>query len=604
MKAVLSGNEAVARGLWEAGGGLAVAYPGTPSTEILENCGRYPELVAQWAINEKVALEVAAGSAIGGVRSLCAMKHVGLNVAADPLFTLSYTGVGAGLVIVTADDPQMHSSQNEQDNRHYARAAKLPMLEPSDSAEAMEFVKEAFRMSEAYDTPVLLRLTTRLCHVQCVVELSDREEVEPKPYKKDFEKYVMLPVNARKRHPIVENRLKELRKAGKSSPCNRTEKGKEKYGFITSGISYQYVKEAYPTAPVLKYGQVFPLNTELARRFTKKVEKVYVVEEGDAFLEDQLKAVGIPVHKGKERTGFIGELNADLVRQAFGKKPKKGLQTDMDVPGRPPALCAGCIHRGIFTALKKEKATVFGDIGCYTLAALPPVSTMDTCICMGASISASTGMSKAMDVAGKREKLACTLGDSTFMHSGVTGLIDAVHNNARFVVCILDNRVTAMTGQQNNPVTGKNLRGEKTHKIDLKRLVRACGVKYVDTVGGYDVEGIRKILQKHWEYDEMSVLIVQEPCIQVSKKNDTSYATDPELCVGCKQCTKIGCPAVNFDLKAKKSSIDALLCVGCGLCADQCKFSAIYRIDLEEEHRKQAVEVLKKRKEKKNRQGE
>jgi indolepyruvate ferredoxin oxidoreductase alpha subunit len=593
MKAVYSGNEAIARGAWEAGARVGVAYPGTPSTEIMMNVATYPEISSQWSVNEKVALEVASGAAIGGARALCAMKHVGLNVAADPLFTMSYIGVNAGLVIVTADDPQMHSSQNEQDNRHYARASKTPMLEPSDSAEAKAFVKAAFELSEQYDTPVLVRVTTRICHAQSVIELEPRINAPLKDYVKNFEKNVMLPVNARKRHPVVEARSEALLKLGKHSDLNRIEKGRGKIGFVTSGVSYQYVKEAFPEAPILKYGLVFPLNTNLAKGFRKKLDKLYVVEEGDPYLEDQLKAAGIVVDGGKAKTGLLGELSVDRVRLAFGKKTKKGLSTQVAVPARPPALCAGCGHRGIFAALKKEKATVFGDIGCYTLAALPPLSNMDTCICMGASISASAGLVRARK--GESRRMACVIGDSTFMHSGITGLIDAVHNQNPFVTCILDNRITAMTGHQNNPLTGMNLAGGPTYTVDLKALVSACGVQHISEVDAWNMEQMTSTLNKHWELAEPSVVIVKRDCVEWRRTRESAYTVDTELCTGCKSCVRLGCPAIVFDGAARKSSIDPMMCVGCSLCAQECKFVAIYRVDQEAEHKKARVKELRRR---------
>lgn len=593
MKSVYSGNEAIARAAWEAGVRVGVAYPGTPSTEIMLNLATYPEIDAQWSVNEKVALEVASGAAIGGARAICAMKHVGLNVAADPLFTMSYIGINAGLVIITADDPEMHSSQNEQDNRHYARASKVPMLEPSDSAEAKSFVKAAFELSEAYDTPVLVRATTRICHAQSVIELEERVDVPLRDYVKNFEKNVMLPVNARKRHPVVEARSEALTRLGKTSPLNRIEKGSGKIGFVTSGISYQYVKEAFPEASVLKYGLVFPLNTDLAKSFRKRVEKLYVVEEGDAYLEDQLRAAGIQVDGGKNKTGLLGELSVDRVRAAFGKKPKAGLRTEVAVPARPPALCAGCGHRGIFAVLKKEKATVFGDIGCYTLAALPPLSMMDTCICMGASVSASSGLVKARK--GEKRRMACVIGDSTFFHSGITGLIDAVHNKTPFVTCILDNRVTAMTGHQNNPSTGKTISGDPTHHVDLRALCAACGVTRISEVDAWNIEQMQTALQAHWEYDEPSVLIVRRDCVEWARTKETPYTVDQEMCVGCKSCVRLGCPAIIFDSAARKSYIDPMLCVGCSLCAQECKFTAIYRVDQEAEHKKARARELRRR---------
>ncbi len=604
MKSVLSGNEAIARGLWEAGGRVAIAYPGTPSTEIIENCAKYEELDSQWSINEKVALEVAAGSAIGGARTLAAMKHVGLNVAADPFFTLSYTGVNGGLVIVSADDPQMHSSQNEQDNRHYGRAAKVAMLEPSDSQEAKDFTKLGLDLSEEFDTPVLLRVTTRICHSQGVVELGERKEVALKPYEKQYKKFVMLPAHARDRHPIVEERQTKLAEYGKDCPFNRIEEGKDKkFGFVTSGASYTYVKEVFPDAPVLKYGLTNPLNLDLAKEFRGMVDELYIIEEGDAFMEDQLKAAGIKVDKGKETTGLVGELSVDRLRKAFGLDTGKSLKTEIDVPNRPPALCAGCSHRGIFTALKKEKATVFGDIGCYTLAALPPINTMETCICMGASISTSGGMVKARKSTGENRHMACVIGDSTFLHSGITGLIDAVYNKNPFVTVILDNRVTAMTGHQQNPATGLDIHNKETWQIDLVALTKACGIKQVDIVDAYNMEEMRSVLKKHWELDEPSVVITKRVCVAWARWNETHYTVDTDLCVGCQSCVRIGCPAIVFDKENKKSSIIDEYCVGCSLCYQECKFNAIYRVDQQEEHDVIAEKVKKEKAEKAAKKG-
>ena len=582
MKSVLSGNEALVRGAWEAGVRFATAYPGTPSTEILENCGRCKEIVSQWSVNEKVAVEAGAGAAIGGARSLVAMKHVGLNVAADPLFTLSYVGVNAGLVIVTADDPEMHSSQNEQDNRHYARAAKVPMLEPADSTEALVYVKAAFELSEKYDVPVLLRMTTRICHAQGVVEISPRVEVPLKDYVKDFVKRVMLPVNARKRHPVVEKRLVDLLREAGESDFNRIEWGDRKVGFVTSGVSYQYVKEAFPEASVLKYGFTWPFNANKALEFARGVEKLYVVEEGDPFLEQNLILAGVRVDGGKDRTGLLGELNVDRLRDAFGGARVHALQPEPGLPARPPALCAGCTHRGLFHALAKEKATIFGDIGCYSLAALPPLSAMDTLICMGASISASIGLVKARP--GEKRKMACVIGDGTFIHSGITGLIDAVHNRAAFVTCILDNRVTAMTGHQNNPNTGKTLSGEDAPTVDLEGLVRACGIRKLDVLGAYDGDAIRETLKRHWELDEPSVVIVRQPCIEWKRWREPKYEVDARLCTDCGVCLKLGCPAISRDEERGIARIDPDLCVGCGFCESPCKFKAIYASDKLEAH--------------------
>ena len=597
VKAVLSGDEAVARGAWEAGVHVAAAYPGTPSTEILENCGRYPEITAQWSINEKVALETAGGAAIAGARTLTAMKHVGLNVAADPLFTLSYIGVNGGLVIVSADDPQMHSSQNEQDNRHYAIASKVLMLEPADSPETLAFTKAAFALSEEYDTPVLLRMTTRVCHAQGVVELGEREEVPLKPYSKNFEKNVMLPVNAMKRHPFVEERLARLAAFGHDCPYNRIEWGDKTLGIVVSGVSYQYVKEVFPQASILKYGLTFPLNLDLAREFAAEVKQLVVIEEGDPILENTLKAAGIVVHAGKDKTGLCGELSVDRLRRAFGFAVKDGLKTLLTIPRRPPSLCAGCSHRGVFFGLKMEKATVFGDIGCYTLGALPPLAAIDTCVCMGASISGSTGFSKAR--AAEERKLACVIGDSTFLHSGITGLIDAVHNRARFVTLILDNRVTAMTGHQNNPNTGRNLRGLETPPIDLEALVRACGVTHLDVIDSWNLDSVISTLQTHWTYDEPSVIIVRHVCVEWAKVREIPYTVDRELCTGCKSCVAIGCPAIIFDAAARKSSIDPNLCVGCSMCSQRCRFEAIHRSDDTAGHQARAQAELLRRAEKK-----
>ena len=496
-------------------------------------------------------------------------------------------------MVVTADDPEMHSSQNEQDNRHYARAAKIPMLEPSDSAEALAFVKRGFEVSEEFDTPLMLRVTTRICHAQGIVELSERKDVPLRDYARNFEKNVMLPVNARKKHPLVEARTVALTKWAAQSGLNRIEKGQGSVGFVTSGVSYQYVREAFPDAPVLKYGMSFPLELSIARRFRKMVDKLFVVEEGDAYIEEQLQAAGIQVDGGKAKTGLLGELNVDRVRAAFGKKAGKGLTTEIPVPARPPALCAGCSHRGIYYALKQEKATVFGDIGCYTLAALPPLSIMDTCICMGASISASEGLVKAR--AGEERRMACTIGDSTFLHSGITGLIDTVHNQAAFVTVILDNRVTAMTGHQNNPNTGKNLRGQDTPPLDLEALVKACGVREVSVVDPYDLAATRAALVRHFELKEPSVIIVRRKCVEWSRERETPFRVDQELCTGCKTCVGLGCPAISFDSARRKSSIDETMCIGCTLCHQVCRFSAIYRTDKEAEHREDAARELKRR---------
>ena len=486
-KAILSGNEAIARGFYEAGGSFASAYPGTPSTEILENIVQYEEIQAQWAPNEKVALEVAAGAALGGARSLAAMKHVGVNVAADPLFSLSYQGVNTGIVIVSADDPSMHSSQNEQDNRWYARAAKIPMLEPSDSQEAKDFTKLALELSEKFDTPVLLRTTTRINHSKSIVSLNDRVAIPTKQYKKDMLKNVLLPSNARKKHVLVEKRMTDLEQFGNECDCNRIEWGDKKLGIITSGISYQYTREIFPNTSILKLGLTNPLPKKLIREFVDQVEKVYVIEELDPFLEEQILAMGIQL-EGKNRLPIIGELSQEIVaRSLIGEsEPQKSSLKDIPIPPRPPVLCPGCSHRGVFYAMKKLRLTVTGDIGCYTLAAIPPLEIMDTCLCMGASVGFAEGMEKA---AGDKlkGKLVGVIGDSTFYHSGITGLIDIVYNQGKTKICILDNHITAMTGHQEHPGSGLTLKGEPTIKADLEAICRAVGVKRVVKFDPYNI---------------------------------------------------------------------------------------------------------------------
>ncbi len=575
-KVLMTGNEAIARGVWEAGGSLVVAYPGTPSTEITENAAGYEELAAQWAPNEKVAVEVALGAAIGGVRALAAMKHVGLNVAADPLFTAAYTGVNAGLIIVSADDPGMHSSQNEQDNRHYARAAKVPILEPSDSGEAKEFVKLGFAISETFDTPVLLRLTTRIAHSQSLVELSDREEKEVKEYVKDPKKYVMMPGNARPRHIAVEERLLALAAYGETTQAlNRIEWGKDqKRGVIASGAVYQYVKEVLPEVSVLKIGMAFPLPQALIRQFAAGVEELYVIEELEPFLEDAVKAMGIPV-KGRELFSSCGEIFAENIREKLGDgKPAAACETAA-IPVRPPVLCPGCPHRGVFHVLHRMRLCVSGDIGCYTLGALPPLSAIDTTVCMGASISGLHGMETARG----REfaaKSVAVIGDSTFLHSGITGLMNTVYNGGTTTTIILDNSITAMTGHQQNPATGKNAKGQPAPQVDLEMICRACGVKRIQVVDPFDLRGLQKALKEELAAAEPSVIIARRPCILIDKQAvKPSLVINKETCVNCGSCMAIGCPAI---CKGEDGmTINASQCVGCGLCQGLCPTNAIER---------------------------
>ncbi len=591
-KQLLSGNEAIARGAYEAGVRVASGYPGTPSTEILENFSLYKESYSEWAPNEKVALEVALGASFAGVRALATMKHVGLNVAADPLFTSAYTGVRGGLVIITADDPEMHSSQNEQDNRNYAFAAKVPMLEPADAAEAKEFMKTAYDMSEKFDTPVLLRTTTRVSHVKGLVPIGRVKTSKGKPgIEKMPQKFVMLPANARKRRVVIEQRMQDLTEFAETFSENRIERGDNKIGFITSGISYLYVKEAFPEASVLKLGMVYPFPEKMIRHFARSVKKLYIVEELDPFIELHVKAMGIEC-TGKQRVPAYGELDSLKVRQAItGKKGKKLYEAE-SIPLRPPNLCPGCPHRGIFHSISKLGLFVAGDIGCYTLAALKPLSALDTCVCMGASIGTAFGMEKAL---GKDSlgKIVAVIGDSTFMHSGITGLLDIVYNGGFSTVIILDNRTTGMTGHQPNPATGMTLSGETGTTVDIEALCRAIGVKHVYDVNPHDIKATEKVLRRETAREEPSVIITKSPCVLLpemkKRKNKPLYGVITENCTGCRMCLKIGCPAIEWvplnekealslGLKPKQkghSRINPVLCDGCSQCAPLCKFNAI-----------------------------
>ncbi|UFS69954.1 indolepyruvate ferredoxin oxidoreductase subunit alpha [Geomonas sp. RF6] len=580
MKETLSGNEAIARGAYEAGVKVASAYPGTPSTEILENIVRYPEINASWAPNEKVALEVGIGASFGGGRAIVAMKHVGVNVAADPLFTLSYTGVKGGLLLITADDPELHSSQNEQDNRHYARFAKVPMLEPSDSQECLDFTKLAFEISERYDTPVMLRTTTRISHGKSVVETSAPVTDLPQPHlMRDPAKYVMLPGNARKRHFVVEQRMSDLAKDAATLPVNRIEMRDASMGIITSGVSYHYVREVLPEASVLKLGLVHPLPLDLIREFAGKVETLYVVEELDPFIEEQVKALGIAV-KGKELLSLCGELTPGRLRQGFGLPAAQQMAAE-DLPGRPPNMCPGCPHRGVFYTLNRMKAYVSGDIGCYTLGFMPPLSAMDTCVCMGASIGMASGVVKVIPEE-ERSKVVAVIGDSTFLHTGVNGLMDMVYNKAASTVIILDNRITAMTGRQENPASGHTLMDDPTFSVDLHMLCKAVGVQHVRTMNPLDLAECEKVITEEMARPEVSVIITNKPCVLIKRegvfKKGPCYVVDPLSCTGCRACLKIGCPAIQWlpgEGKKGIAHIDALLCTGCDVCRQLCKFSAI-----------------------------
>ena len=575
MKSLLSGNEAVARGAWEAGCRVATAYPGTPSTEIIENITKYKEISAEWSINEKVAMEIAAGASFTGTRALAAMKHVGLNVAADPFFTMGYSGVTGGLVVVSADDPGMWSSQNEQDNRHYGRHAKVPILEPADSSEAKEFTKLGFEISERFDTPVLLRLTTRICHSSCLVDLEKRKESKVKGYVKDIKKRLVLPAHARALHLVVEERLKRIAEYSEVFPFNKIEWGKMTVGIITSGVAYQYAKEVFPDASILKLSLTHPIPKKLIGKFARKVRKIIVVEEGDPILETEIKAMGIKV-SGKDKIPLCGELTPQVLRMSFVKKrvASKGW---VDIPARPPVLCPGCPHRGVFYIFNKLKLVTSGDIGCYTLGALPPLSAMDTCVCMGASVTNAQGMEKAL---GKEfsKKLVAVLGDSTFFHSGITGLVNAVYNKGHLNLVILDNFTTAMTGHQPHPGTGRLAAGGPGKRVAPEDIARGCGVEMVKVVNPNDLRATESALREAIAFEGVAVLIFRRPCALLVKPR-LPYWIDPEQCNGCRLCLRIGCPAISLTSSSKRDKplavVDESLCVGCGLCVQLCQRNAI-----------------------------
>ena len=567
-KRIMLGNEAFARGAYEAGVKVVSSYPGTPSTEVTETCAKFDEIHVEWAPNEKAGVETAMGASVGGVRALSCMKHVGLNVAADPFFTAAYTGVTAGMVVLVADDNGCHSSQNEQDSRYYGRAAGVPVLEPSDAQECKDYMTRAFEISEKYDTVVLLRSNTRVSHSRGVVSLGERTEKERIPYVKNIEKYVAMPAMAKKLHAVQEARMKQIAADADCLDLNRIEMNDVKIGVITSGICYQYVKDALPQASILKLGMVNPLPAGMIRDFAAKVEKLYVIEEGDPVFEEQIRAMGIVPDGGKDDFTIQGEYSANMIRKAFGL-PLAETATAENVPGRPPLLCAGCPHRGIFYVLSKLKVTVMGDIGCYTLASLPPASAMDTCLCMGASITMAHGFEKAM---GTAKNTVAVLGDSTFFHSGITGLINMNYNGSKGTVIVLDNRITAMTGHQDNPSTGRNAKGQEAPAVDIATLCRAIGVKHVVEVDPFDLPNVERIVKEETGRDELSVIITKRPCALIVKQPNVPYEVT-DKCKNCKQCMKLGCPAV--EERDGRPYVVPERCVGCGLCETVCPFDAI-----------------------------
>ena len=579
MKKLLIGNEAVAWGLYHGGLQVISSYPGTPSTEITEFLAKHDDIHTEWAPNEKVACETAFGASLAGVRSACAMKHVGLNVAADPLFTLSYTGVTGGMVICVADDPAMHSSQNEQDSRHYAIAAKVPMLEPADSAEAYAFARSAFALSEEYDTPVILRMCTRIAHSQCLVELGEREQVPMKEYVKQPAKYIMMPAYAKTRHPLVEQRTERLRDLAENCAYNRVENRGSRIGIITSGCSYLYVKEVFgDSVSILKIGMPNPLPEKLIRDFAASVEKLYVIEELDPVIEQHVRALGIAC-TGKELFSPLGEFSQQTIREAFRKEGVDFGETPVAqgsapaIPGRPPMMCAGCPHRGMFYTLAKNHITVLGDIGCYTLGAVAPLNALDSTLCMGASVSGIHGYNLAWGRETEKKTVA-VIGDSTFMHSGMTGLVNVSYNATNSTVIILDNSITGMTGHQQNPTTGYNIKGDPAAKVDLEALCRALGIRRVRVVDPYDLKACETAVKEELAAEEPSVIISRRPCVLLKYvKAKAPLRVNPEKCRSCKRCMGLGCPAIS--MKNGKARIDGTLCVGCGVCAQLCAFDAI-----------------------------
>ena len=573
MAELMLGNKAFARGLYEGGCSVVSSYPGTPSTEVTEEAAKYEEIYCEWAPNEKVALEVAFGACLAGKRSFCGMKHVGLNVAADPLFTCSYTGVNAGLVICVADDAGMHSSQNEQDSRHHAAASKIPMLEPSDSAEACEFTKKAFELSEEFDTPVIIKMCTRVAHSQSIVNTAERIVPPAKPYEKNIAKYVMMPGNAIRRHPVVEERMRKLAEYAEDCEFNRVEMGDTALGIITSSTSYQYAKEVFgEKASILKLGMVNPLPKKLILDFAEKVEKLVILEELDPIIENHCKALGLKV-TGKDIFPVTGEFSQSMVAEKLGAELPETKPLSEELPNRPPVMCAGCPHRGLFYTLAKLKCTVLGDIGCYTLGAVAPLSAMDMTLCMGASVSAIHGFNKALGAEGEKRTVA-VIGDSTFMHSGMTGLANIAYNQSNSTVIILDNSITGMTGHQQNPTTGYNIKGDPAGKIDLEALCLAMGIARVTVVDPYDLAECERVVSKELEVEAPSVIISRRPCVLLKYvKHEEPLTVLKDKCSGCKACMRLGCPAIS--IREGRAVIDATLCVSCGVCTQLCKFGAL-----------------------------
>ena len=577
MKKIISGNEAIALSFADAGGVFASGYPGTPSTETLEEVARLGEVYCEWAPNEKVALESAIGASIAGGRALATMKHVGVNVAADALMTFTYTGVNAGLILMVSDDPGMHSSQNEQDSRNYAKFAKIPMLDPANSQEAYDFVRDSFEISEQFDTPVMLRTTTRIAHAKGVVE--QREKIQPKilDWVKDVPKYVMLPNFGKLKHVTVEARLLKLQEFAETTPLNRMEMNDPELGILVSGVSYQHVKEAYPNASILKLGLVHPLPEKKIRDFAGKVKRFMIVEELDAIFEEQIRAMGIRVDIGKDKISFCGEVSADIIRTAGGDVVAAGAAPVGDLPQRPPTFCPGCAHRGLFSILSKLKVFVSGDIGCYTLGALPPLNAMHSVIDMGASISAAHGMAKVNEIAGGRQKPVAVIGDSTFFHSGMTGLLSLAYNNGNALVIIMDNRTTGMTGGQENPGSSRVLMGQPAKQVDIEALVRVLGIENVVSLNAYNLAETEAAIKKGLETPGPYVLIDTNPCVLRYRVKQPTITVDPDKCTGCRACLKAACVALGLaDASAKpKVHVDPNICNGCGVCTQLCKFDAM-----------------------------
>ncbi|MDD3611080.1 MAG: indolepyruvate ferredoxin oxidoreductase subunit alpha [Eubacteriales bacterium] len=580
MKRLMSGNEAVARGLYEAGVKVASAYPGTPSTEILENLSQYEGVYSEWAPNEKVATEVAYGASIAGVRSIAVMKHVGINVAADPIFNAVYDGVGRGFVIISADDPSMHSSQNEQDNRHYARAAKMPMFEPSDSQECLDMIREAYELSERFDTPVFFRMTTRVCHSKSLVELGEAQEIEPLPYKKNPAKFISSPANARAHRPILEQKMYDLAEYSDTSDFNKLEINKTEYGVITSGISVQFAREVFPADySFLALGFTYPLPENLIRKFAEEVNEIYVLEELDPFLEEQIKALGITV-RGKEIFPEMFEFNPVIVRDSLSGERSEPVELDVTPVARPPSLCPGCPHRGFFYTIRKQKrAIIAGDIGCYTLGGSAPLSAIDSVICMGAGFSAAMGMAKAFEVSGEDKVIFGVLGDSTFFHSGITGAIEILYNRGRVIPVVLDNSTTSMTGQQDNPGTGKTLSGEIAEKVSIEAIFKAIGYSKIINVDPQDLTAMEAAVEEAIQAEVPCAMIVKRPCVLIKDiEHDFKLcAVDRDKCTSCRRCLRVGCSAIYYI--DNKSYIDPSLCVGCTVCLQVCNFDAIHIVE-------------------------